>query len=53
MIPVPPRGLGRDAVPKYGASRTLTEPLSWHGSSVLFDDLADAVAGVKGRHHET
>lgn len=39
-------------VPKYVASRTLTEPMSWHGSSVLFDDLADAVAAVKGRHDE-
>jgi len=39
-------------VPKYIASRSLTEPLSWHGSSVLPGDLADAVAAVKERHDE-
>jgi dihydrofolate reductase len=37
-------------VPKYVASRTLTDPLSWGGSSVLAGDLAGAVAAVKERH---
>ena len=39
-------------VPKYVASQTLTDPLSWHGSSVLAEDLAAAVASIKERHRE-
>ena len=38
--------------PKYVATRTLTEPLSWRGSAVLDGDLADAVAELKVRHRE-
>jgi dihydrofolate reductase len=39
-----------NAVPKYVASRTLSEPLSWVGSSLLRGDVADAVAELKDRH---
>jgi dihydrofolate reductase len=41
-----------NGVPKYVASRTLTEPLSWSGSSVLDGDLAQAVTELKARHRE-
>jgi dihydrofolate reductase len=37
-------------VPKYVASHTLSDPLSWKGSTLLQGDLADAVAEVKERH---
>jgi len=37
-------------VPKYVASRTLSDPLGWDGSSVLAGDLVDAVRQVKERH---
>ena len=33
--------------PKYVASRTLSDPLEWQGSTVLRGDLADAVAALK------
>jgi dihydrofolate reductase len=41
-----------NGVPKYVASRTLADPLAWHGSSVLAGDLAAAVEVVKRRHDE-
>ena len=33
--------------PKYVASRTLSDPLEWQGSTVLRGDLAEAVAALK------
>jgi len=33
--------------PKYVASRTLKEPLNWQNSTLLRDDVAKAVAGLK------
>jgi dihydrofolate reductase len=48
---IPFTGLLND-VPKYVASRTLTEPLAWHGSTVVGASLADDVAGLKARHDE-
>lgn len=39
-----------NGAPKYVASRTLSEPLSWSGSSLLPGDVAEAVAAVKQRH---
>ncbi|SEO88687.1 dihydrofolate reductase family protein [Actinacidiphila rubida] len=39
-----------NTVPKFVASRTLKEPLSWDGASVLEGDLAEAVAGLKERY---
>lgn len=39
-------------VPKYVATRTLTEPLGWTGSSVLGDSLAEDITALKGRHDE-
>ena len=41
-----------NGVPKYVASRSLTEPLSWSGSTVLDGDLAEAITEVKARHRE-
>src|SRR5690242_8779919 len=37
-------------VPKYVASRTLTEPLAWEGSSVVGGDLAAEIGAIKERH---
>jgi dihydrofolate reductase len=34
--------------PKYVASRTLSEPLTWQNSTVLGGDVAGAVAALKG-----
>lgn len=39
-------------VPKYVASRTLTEPLAWHGSSLVGDAFAGGIADLKERHDE-
>ena len=39
-----------NGVPKYVASRSLTEPLSWSGSTILDGDLAEAITEVKARH---
>jgi dihydrofolate reductase len=37
-------------VPKYVATRTLKDPLSWENSSVLEGGLAEGVTGLKARH---
>jgi dihydrofolate reductase len=39
-------------VPKYVASRTLSAPLAWEGSSLLTGDLAESIDAVKARHDE-
>ena len=39
-------------VPKYVASRSLSEPLSWSGSSLLNGDPAESVAELKERFGE-
>ncbi len=39
-------------VPKYVASRTLTEPLGWQGSAVVGESLAEDVIALKQRHDE-
>lgn len=39
-------------VPKYVASRTLSDPLIWQGSTLLAGDLGESVAVAKERHHE-
>ena len=41
-----------NGVPKYVASRTLTDPLDWPGSTVVGEPIAERVAGVKERHDE-
>jgi dihydrofolate reductase len=42
-----------NGVPKYVASHTLSEPLSWAGSSLLEGDFARSIQAVKDRHDET
>jgi dihydrofolate reductase len=37
-------------VPKYVASRTLTGPLTWQGSTIVPGDLAESITAVKERH---
>ena len=37
-------------VPKYVASRTLANPLSWNAATVIEGDVVDAVARIKERH---
>lgn len=39
-------------VPKYVASRTLSDPLAWQGSTVLTESLTESVTSLKGRHDE-
>ncbi len=39
-------------VPKYVASRTLTDPLAWPGSTLVARDLAEGIASLKERHDE-
>jgi dihydrofolate reductase len=39
-------------VPKYVASRTLTGPLTWEGSTLLMGDLVESVTAVRERHDE-
>jgi len=39
-------------VPKHVASRTLTGSLSWQGSTLVADDLAESITALKGRHDE-
>ena len=39
-------------VPKHVASRTLTEPLAWAGSSLVRGDVAAGVAALKERYGE-
>ncbi len=39
-----------NGVPKYVASRTLSEPLAWPGSTLLTGDFAESIAAVKERH---
>jgi dihydrofolate reductase len=41
-----------NSVPKYVASRTLTGPLAWQGSTLVVGDLAEGVTAVKQRHEE-
>jgi dihydrofolate reductase len=42
-----------NGVPKYVASRTLSTPLTWQGSTLLAgDDLAGSIADLKARHDE-
>jgi dihydrofolate reductase len=39
-------------VPKYVASRTLADPLAWHGSTLLAESIAESVTSLKERHDE-
>jgi dihydrofolate reductase len=39
-------------VPKYVASRSLTGPLAWQGSTLLAGDLAESISTLKRRHDE-
>jgi len=39
-------------VPKYVASRTLSEPLDWKGSTLVAGDLTAGITGLKDRHEE-
>jgi dihydrofolate reductase len=41
-----------NGVPKYVASRTLSDPLGWQGSTVVGESIAEDVASLKGRHAE-
>ena len=39
-------------VPKYVASRTLTGPLRWQGSTLVTGDVVEGITAVKERHDE-
>src|ERR687891_819651 len=39
-------------VPKYVASRTLSDPLAWQGTALLAGDLGESVVAAKERHDE-
>ena len=39
-------------VPKYVASRTLTGPLTWEGSTLVTGDFVERITAVKERHDE-
>ncbi len=39
-----------NGVPKYVASRTLSDPLTWKGSTLVTGDFAGSIAAVKERH---
>lgn len=39
-------------VPKFVASRTLADPLTWSGSTVLQGEVADSVARLKEQHQD-
>jgi len=39
-------------VPKYVASRTLTGPLTWQGSTLVTGDFVESITAVKERHDE-
>ncbi len=41
-----------NGVPKYVASRTLSSPLAWPGSTLVADDLAESITALKERHDE-
>ena len=41
-----------NGVPKYVASRTLADPLAWHGSTLVADDLAESITSLKEGHDE-
>jgi len=41
-----------NGVPKYVASRTLTEPLPWDGATLLTGEFAESVDAIKQRHAE-
>jgi dihydrofolate reductase len=38
-----------NGLPKYVASRTLTEPLSWQNSTIIKGDVAEAVRGLRSQ----
>jgi dihydrofolate reductase len=41
-----------NGVPKYVASRTLSDPLTWRGARVLDEELVPAVQALKDRHDD-
>jgi dihydrofolate reductase len=41
-----------NSVPKYVASRSLTGPLAWQGSTLLTGELGESVAALEQRHDE-